>query len=79
MAGQVNEWIDKNTRSLIMVSKQPGIQSMEKDSRTKSSNPFRKNFLVSILSSQLINQAIIFQGQIMARLRTTLTEVISKK
>lgn len=44
MAGQVNEWIDKNTRSLIMVSKQPGIQSMEKNSQDKIIKSFQEEF-----------------------------------
>lgn len=44
MAGQVNEWIDKNTRALIMVSKQPAIQSMNKDSQEKIIKSFQEEF-----------------------------------
>lgn len=44
MAGQVNEWIDKNVRAIILVSKQPSIQSMNKDSQDKIIKSFQEEF-----------------------------------
>lgn len=44
MAGQANEWIDKNLRSLILVSKQNGIVSMKKEEQEKILKSFQNEF-----------------------------------
>ena len=44
MAGQANEWIDKNLRALILVSKQNGIVSMKKEEQEKILKSFQNEF-----------------------------------
>jgi len=44
MAGQVNEWIDKNVRALILVSRQPSIQGLDTESQEKIIKSFQQEF-----------------------------------
>lgn len=44
MAGQINEWIDKNSRALKLVSMQPAMQSMNKESQEKIIKSFQEEF-----------------------------------
>jgi len=44
MAGQVNEWIDKNVRALTLISKQATIQSMHNESQDKVIKSFQEEY-----------------------------------
>lgn len=44
MAGQANEWIDKNLRALVFLSKQHGVMSMKKEEQEYALKSFQEEF-----------------------------------
>lgn len=44
MAGQINEWIDKNLRTMIFISRQPEMQNMDAGSQEKILKAFQNGF-----------------------------------